>query len=91
MHAEVRERHEVLLVDRVPDPKLGRDPSVEVPQHVEAIGALRRGGHAEQLARLQAFEQRLVRRRRGVMELVDDHDVEVRGIDRRRARTRLRL
>ena len=81
VHAEVRERHQVLLVDRVPHPQLGRDPSVEVAQHVEAVGALGCGGHAEELSRLQAFEEHLVRGRGGVMELVDDHDVEVRGID----------
>ena len=54
VHAEVRERHEILLVDRVPDPQLGGDPTVEVPQDVEAVGSLGRRGHAEQLPRLQA-------------------------------------
>src|SRR5438034_4983241 len=38
--AEVRERREVLLVDRVPQPQLSRDPAVEVAEHVEAVCAL---------------------------------------------------
>ena len=81
MDAVVGERHEVLLVDRIPDAQLGGDPSVEVAQHVEAVGALRRGREPEQLGRLDVLEQRSVRRRRGVVELVDDHDVEVRRIE----------
>ncbi len=81
MDAEVRERREVLLVDRVPEPELGGDPPVEVAEHVEAVGALGRRGQAEQLDGLQVVEQRLVRRCGGVVELVDDHDVEVCRVD----------
>ena len=79
--AEVRERREVFLVDRVPQPQLGGDPAVEVAQHVEPVRALGRRGQAEQLERLQVLEQRLVRGRRRVVELVDDDDVEVRRVD----------
>ena len=89
--AEVRERHEILLVDRVPHAELGRDPSVEIPQDVEAVSAFWRGGHAKELSRRYAFQKRLVRWRRGVMELVDDDDIEMRRVESIRVRTRLRL
>ena len=41
---------EVLLVDRVPDPQLGRDPPIEVAENIEAVGTFGRRGEAEQLA-----------------------------------------
>ena len=44
----------------------------EVPQDVEAIGPLGRGGQAEQDPRPHVIEQPLVARRGGVVELVDD-------------------
>ena len=100
MNAEVREGGEVLLVDGVPKSQLGGDPAVEVTEYVEAVCALRRRSQTKQLDRLQVVEERLVRRRRRVVELVHDHDVEVRRVDvaerrrcagsgsmRRRART----
>ena len=40
--AEVRKRGEVLLVDRVPQAQLRRNPTVEVAENVKAIGTLRR-------------------------------------------------
>ena len=58
MDAEVRERRQVLLVDRVPQPQLGGDAAVEVLQDVEAVGALGRGGEPEQLDGLEVLEQR---------------------------------
>ncbi len=51
VHAEVRERNQILLVDRVPHAEFGRDPSVEVAKDVEAVGALGRRGHPQQLSR----------------------------------------
>ena len=84
----VGERHEVLLVDRVPDPQLGGDSSVEEVLNGEAVGAFWCCGESEQLPGLEAFEKRSVRRRGGVVELVDDDDVEVGRVDRLDARCR---
>ena len=81
VHTEVGERHQVLLVDRVPHSQFGCDTPVEVAQHVEPVGTLRGGGHPEQFAWRQVLQQHPVRRRRSVMELVDDHDVEVRRVE----------
>ena len=51
-------------------------------QHVEPVSALRRSRQAQQLSWCKTIEQRLIRPRRSVMELVDDHDVEMRRLDR---------
>jgi len=67
----------VLLVDRVPEPELRRDPAVEPVEDVERVGALRRRRQTQELARAEALEQARVRLRRRVVELVDDDDVEV--------------
>jgi hypothetical protein len=45
----------------------------------EAVGALGGGGEGEELERLDVVEEVLVGARRGVVELVDDDDVEVVG------------
>ena len=88
VNAVVGERREVLLVDRVPQPQLGGDASVEVAEDVEPVGALRRRRKPEQLTRVDVLEDPLVRRRSRVMELVDDDDVEVRRVERCRGRQR---
>jgi hypothetical protein len=79
---EVRKRHEILLVDRVPYTEFGGNASVEVAQDVEAIGTLGGGGHPKELSWRDAFEKHPVRRGSSVMELVDKHDIEVGRIDR---------
>ena len=81
MNTEVRKRREVLLIDGIPKSQLGGDSTVEVAEHVEPIRTLRCRSQPKQLDWLDAVEERLVRRRRGMMELVHDHDVEVRRID----------
>ena len=86
--AEVEERREVLLVDRVPEPQLGGDAIVEPVQDRQPVAALGRGGEAEQLDGVEVVEHPLVRRGGGVVELVDDHDVEVIGRRARRGRWR---
>ena len=48
--AEVLERHEEALVDRLPEPQLDGDPMVEPLGDVLAVEALGRRGQAEQLA-----------------------------------------
>ena len=56
----VDERHQILLVDGVPHPQLSGDPTVEVAENVKPVSALGRGGQAQQLDRLNVFEQRHV-------------------------------
>ena len=73
---------EVLLVDRVPQPQLGGDAIVEPLQDRQAVAAFGGGGEAEQLDGGEVVEHPLVRGGGRVMELVDDHDVEVVGGDR---------
>src|SRR5574338_65868 len=81
VNTEVGEGRQVFLIDRVPKPELGGDSAVEVAQYVETVTALRRSSKAEEFDWLEVIEQGLVRRRRGVVELGDDHDVEVGGVD----------
>ena len=77
----VGERHEVLLVDGVPDPELGGDASVEEVLDGEPVGSFRCGRQAEQFPRLESFEECPIGRRGGVVELVDHDDVEVARVD----------
>ena len=81
MDSEIREWRQILLVDRVPKPQLRGDPAVEVAEDVETVSALRCCRQPEQLDRVHVLEERLVGRRRRVVELVDDHDVEVSRVD----------
>ncbi len=78
---EVHERHQPLLIDSVPQPQLRGDAVIEPVEHRQPVAALGRGGEAEQLDRGHEVEQALIRRCGGVVELVDDHDVEVIGIE----------
>ncbi len=75
--AEVVEGHEQVGGECRPQPQLVGSAPVEERPDVDAVGALRRGGQSEQLDRRQVVEQTAVGRRLGVVELVDDHDVEV--------------
>ena len=92
VHAEVRERHEVLLVDRVPHAELGGDASVEVLRRTSRPSA-RSGvrGQAEELARLQrvrAAPGRTAPRRGGTRRRSRRRSARDRST---RARTRCRL
>jgi hypothetical protein len=69
----------VLLVNCIPQAQLGGDAVVEPVQDREAVAALRRCGEPEQLDGLEVVEHSLVRRGSGMVELVDDDDVEVIG------------
>jgi hypothetical protein len=84
--AEVGERGEAVLVDRVPQAQLGGDPLVEPVEDRQAVAALGRGGQAEQLTWAHVIEERRVAGRGGVVELVHDHHVEVVGRKLRQAR-----
>ena len=77
--AEVHERRQLLLVDGVPEAQLGGDAVVEPVEDGQAVAALGGGGEAEQLDGGEVVEHLLVRRGGGVVELVDDHHVEVIG------------
>ena len=74
--AEVLERHEEALIDGLPEPQLDGDAMVEPLGDVLAVETLGRRGEAEQLLRREVVEQPVVGRRRRVVELVDDDDVE---------------
>ncbi len=80
--AVVGEGRKVLLVDRVPEPKLGCDPAVEEAENIEPVGAFRRRREAEQLARLQMLEDPRVAGSGRVVELVDHDHVEVISVER---------
>ena len=75
--AEVLKRNQEPLVDRLPQPQLDRDATVEELGHVLRIHPLRRRRQAEQLLGIKAVEQPPIARRGRVVKLVDDHDVEV--------------
>jgi len=77
--AVVREWAQTVLVDRVPQPKLGSDATVEPVEHVLTVGALWRGCESEQLRGANMIEQPAIGGGFSVMELVHDHHVEVAG------------
>jgi hypothetical protein len=79
--AEVVERDEEVLLQRISQAQPVRRAPTEEITDVEAVAAFRCGRESEQLLRLQVIEQLRVRARAGVVELVDDDDVELRGID----------
>ncbi len=84
--AVVQEGREALAIDRVPEPQLGRDPSIEPVQHREAVAPLGRRGESEELARREVGEERPIGLGRGVVELIDHDHVEVGGFEVRVAR-----
>ena len=75
--AVVNKRREAVLVNRIPEPQLRRNPITEPAQHRQAIASLRCGREAEELPRRYMLKQPPVGRRRRMMKLVDDDDVEV--------------
>ena len=81
MDTEVRKRREILLIDGVPHAQFRRDAPVEVAEDVESVGALGCRGEPKELAGLQVLKNGLIRLSRGVVELIDDHDVEVLRVD----------
>ena len=69
------------MVDRVPEPQLGRNTTIEELQNIKAIGAFRRRRQPEKLTRLYASQQSLIRRRCRMVKLVNHYDVEMVGTD----------
>ena len=80
--AEVVERREQALLECVPETQLDGDAVAEPAQHVESVGSFGGGGEAEQVLRAEVVEQGLVAGGGGVVELVDDDDVELFGVER---------
>ena len=81
MDAEVRKRRQTLLVYGVPQSQLRRDPSVEPLEDWQTVAAFRRGRQTEQFNRSDVFEQPPVRIGGCVMKLINDHHVEVIGLE----------
>lgn len=79
MNPEVGERAEPVLVDRIPQPQFGSDAVIEPLQDRQTIAAFWSGREPEQFDWLDVPEQRLVGGCSRVVELVDDHHVEVIG------------
>jgi hypothetical protein len=75
------ERTEELAVQRLPEADLGSDPPVEPFEDALPIRALGRGCQTEEFTGGEAQEQFLVGRRCRVMELIDDHNLEVVWLD----------
>ena len=77
--AEVLERREVLAVDGVPEAQLGGDAIVEPLQDGATVAALGVAVRPSSSQRRQVAEHPVVGGCGGVVELVDDDDVEVVG------------
>ena len=87
MQSEILERAEQPSLERVPEPHFHRDVIVEVVKDIVGVGAFRRGGETQKdsgrpssrvylIALEEMFEQPSIRRRRRMMEFVDNHDIE---------------
>jgi hypothetical protein len=79
----VVKRAEELLLEGVPQSQLGGDAPVEPTGDVLAVQPFRGRGQSEQDLGTHLLQQRSVRGRRGVVELVHHDHVEGIGIDRR--------
>ncbi len=75
--AEVVERHQQIGVQGVPEAQFAGGAAVEeLLGDVDAVAAFRRRGQSEELLRLQVVQQPAVGGRHGVVEFIDDDDVE---------------
>src|SRR5688572_16975167 len=94
MQPEILERAEQPALERIPEPHFHRDVIVEVVKDVFGVGAFGRGGQPQEdsgrlssrvglCAAEEMVEQPPIRRRRRMMELVDNHDVESGRIELR--------
>ena len=79
--AEVVERAEQALVERIPQSRFERDATVEPFEHRLSVRPFGRGGEPEQELRSQAPEQPVIARGRRMVKLVDDDHVEAVGRD----------
>src|SRR5690349_15966897 len=70
-HPEVGERHESVLIDRIPEPELGRDAAVEPLQHRKPVTSFGSSRKPQQLRGSNMLQQALVRRGGRMMKFVD--------------------
>lgn len=76
--AEVVEGRQQVVLQGFPKPHLGGDATIEeLVLDIESVHPLRGGGESQQLLRREVFDHPAVRTGRGVVELVDDDDVEM--------------
>ena len=72
------ERNKQVCAERVPQPQLARHATAEeLLSHVHPVGPLGCRGEPKEFPGGEVIEDLSVRRRLGMMELVDDDDVEV--------------
>ena len=81
VHPEVLKGRQQALLERFPQAHLVGGPPVEPAPHIAPIVSLGRRREAKQDDGAEMGEQALIGRRLGVMELVDDHDIEAARID----------
>lgn len=86
MDAEVGERRQPMLIDRVPQAQLRGDPVLEPLEDGHAVAPLGRGRETQKLHRADLFQQGAIGGRGGVVELVHDDHIEVRWVDVRDSR-----
>ena len=79
--AEVVERAEQALVERIPQSRFERDATVEPFEYRLAVRTLGRSGEPEQDLRCQALEKPVIARGRRMVKLVDDDYVKAVGLD----------
>src|SRR5215831_15914653 len=82
MNTVVPKRHQVLLIDGIPDAQFRRNAAVEVVKHIETIRPLRGRREPKQLNRLDMLKQRHVRGCGRMVELVDNNHVKVPRVER---------
>ena len=66
-----------MLINGVPEAQFGRDSAVEASENREAVAALRSGGQSQEFDWPDVIEERAVGRGGGVVEFVNDHNVEM--------------
>ena len=78
---EVVEGREQSLFEGIPQSQFDSDPAVEPTEDVEPVRPLRSCRETQKVRGLQVIEERGVGIGGGVVELIDDHDVELRRVD----------
>src|SRR5207245_4949595 len=82
--AEVLKGSEELAVERVPETHVERGATIGPAPNVEPVRSFGRRSEREQYARLQVVKEAPIRGGLGMMELVDDDDIEHLCVDARR-------
>jgi hypothetical protein len=88
---EVMERAQQAAFERLPQAQLDRNAPIEPVQHALAVSAFRCGGQAHEVLRAEVIQEPFVGGCRGVVELVDDDDVERIRLETRQLQLRQRL